>query len=392
MIAANPHQTDRGPTLFMPTQSVTHRQLELLPSGRVVEGLAIWQEVDKANPTTHVTASWPWVSAWLDAFGDGVMPTVALWRENDAVVGCGLIVESDQRRMGRIPLRTVHLGTTGELEPGGAWAEYVRPWVLRNYETAAFEEQLFAAACMLQADRIDLDGIDANLFDSLGVPIDELDRRQSFVFDFSKISRSADLQSDVLAGLGKSTRKNVKRRVKQYEGLQVEWTSLADIDILDELIGLHQRRWQDQGKPGSFAEPRFENFVRSFVERAAGLDRYILARVSDARGTVGCQLFLREEDRVQDYVSGFASTDERNSPGLICHFANIVEARRRGLAAYEFLVGDARLKRDLSNSSRDVCWAKCHRPTRRTQMLNAARRAFRVVKKLRAVTKQEAAS
>lgn len=380
------------PKSSMPSTPTKNRVLELLTPEQTGDALATWKQLDTEHPTPHITASWPWVRAWIDAYGDVVTPRVVLWREGEAIVGCGLVVESTNRLMGRVPIRTVHLGTSGEIEPGGAWAEYVRPWVYRDHESAAFEEQLIAAASNVPSHRFDIDGIDRRLFEAVGFRADELESHTSFAYEFSKISRGSDIREQILAGLGKSTRKNVKRRLNKYPSLQVQWTDSANDQILDELIELHQARWTETNEAGSFAEHRFETFIRTFVRLAAGQDRYALSRVFDDEGTVGCQLLLREENRVQDYVAGFASTETRQSPGLICHFANIVEAARRNLHEYEFLIGDARVKRDLSNSSRDVIWAKQVRPTRRTRVLSAARRAYRFAKKMRAVTKMGAAT
>jgi CelD/BcsL family acetyltransferase involved in cellulose biosynthesis len=42
-----------------------------------------------------------------------------------------------------------------------------------------------------------------------------------------------------------------------------------------------------------------------------------------------------------------------------------------GLIEYDFLAGDSRYKRDLSNSSRELVWATAERPAWRWRMMDA---------------------
>ena len=373
------------------TAKTGERRLRLLPAADVSKGLQIWRELDEQWPTPHVTASWQWVHAWMGAFGDSVEPRVALWEQGDDVIGCGLVVRSLHRSVGRLPLRTIHLGTTGEIEPGGVWAEYVVPWTRRQHQTAAFLESLIAVAMRLDGHRLDIDGVGADLFDTVGLPPHRIERRDSPLFDFSELKIDGGFDTAVLGSLGKSTKKNVKRRLNKYSNLSTEWTDEYDEELLDELIVLHQFRWREAGEPGAFASSAFADFVRNFLQLASGQNRYALVRVKDDAGTVGCQLLLREEGRVLDFLSGFADSKERPSPGLVCHFTNIVEAMRTGCDAYEFLVGDARVKRDLSNAVRTICWAQVERPTRRMKAINAARRAVRLMKHLRKAGNREVA-
>lgn len=364
-------------------RTVDQRRLRVLDESALGDGLQTWRQLDADAPTPHVTASWPWVRAWVDAFGATVKPSVALWEREDSIDGCGLIVRSSHRSVGRVPIQSVHLGTTGEIEPGGVWAEYVTPWVRREHDAAAMMESLIAAASEMGGHRLDIDGVSGELFDSLDVRPHRVERRSSPWMDLLEVSAGDDVTTALLGTLGKSTKKNLKRRLKQYGELTTTWTNEFDEALLDELIMLHQFRWREAGEPGAFASPAFAAFVRSFLQLASGQDRYALVRVADAAGTVGCQLLLREENRVLDFLSGFADPRERPSPGLVCHFTNIAEALRRGLDGYEFLVGDARVKRDLSNATRTLCWAQIERPTRRMKAINAARTAARMVKRVR---------
>ena len=61
--------------------------------------------------------------------------------------------------------------------------------------------------------------------------------------------------------------------------------------------------------------------------------------------------------RVYAYQSGFRySQDNRLKPGLVSHLEAIELNRRLGHEAYDFLAGDARYKRSLSNKSNELLW------------------------------------
>ncbi len=50
--------------------------------------------------------------------------------------------------------------------------------------------------------------------------------------------------------------------------------------------------------------------------------------------------------------------DNSLSPGFVTGFLVMEEAKRRGMTELNWLAGDSRYKRDLSNSTRSLIWAE----------------------------------
>ena len=345
--------------------------------------LNAWFRADERSPSPHATAAWAWNTAWIRHYGD----TVSLFGASAEVDGQPqafvLLPRSRNRSVGPIPIQTQHLGTAGDPHEDGVFVEYATPWSGAGIDAAAFAAAAADEACRRRVegtlpDRLDLDGVSGELRAALRQPPAGIEVRPSPFHDTSHGDPDR-----VLAALGRSTRRNLKRRLNAYPGLRVEWSSDAptSLQMLDELIPLHQARWTARGERGAFASRRFEGFVRELIRLSDGDDRVILSRVSDDAGTVGCILLLRHGNHVCDYTAGFASPQSRPSPGLVAHFANIREAARRGVGGYEFLVGDARVKTDLATGHRDLHWVQLPQATARIRMAAAARMIARALKR-----------
>ena len=162
---------------------------------------------------------------------------------------------------------------------------------------------------------------------------------------------------DFIASLGKSTRASVRRGIRGFGNVRTEWAELPPRleSILDELIELHQRRWLEAGKPGAFAGDRFSAFHRALIPRLLAEDAAYLFRVTSDLGTVGCLYGFIENGRVLFYQSGFGQfADSKLSPGLVTHALCMQDCLDRGLNEYDFLMGDMRYKRELSNTEREL--------------------------------------
>lgn len=171
-----------------------------------------------------------------------------------------------------------------------------------------------------------------------------------------------DLTRDFLASRSANTRHQLRRSDRAYGEVTVQ--RAADIgqahDLLDEMSLLHQASWRARGQPGAFAEPFFGRFHRALIREAMPRGEIDLLRVTAAGGTIGVLYNLRFRGRALAYQSGFdyPSADGPRKPGLTCHHAAIRLSAVAGLQTYDFLAGDARYKRSLSDGSVRLHWAE----------------------------------
>jgi CelD/BcsL family acetyltransferase involved in cellulose biosynthesis len=324
-----------------------------------------------------IACGWTWTKTWLEHFGDLVPHWFAIAEDGGMVRGLALVTQGVRQKVGPVPVKTVHLGTAGEPIEDGICVEYNRLLVDAS-DRPAFARGIFAAvrSSGLKWEEFLLDGF---------VPEDAapfLEEDASF-FVRREPCPTSDLQAiraaggDVIASLGKSTRASVRRGLRGFGNAVTEWADTPDQakDILDELIELHQRRWQEAGKPGAFAGERFRAFHRALIPRLLAEDAAYLFRVTSDLGTIGCLYGFIENGRVLFYQSGFGRfADGKLSPGLVAHALCMQACLDKGLNEYDFLMGDMRYKRELSNIERELVWAVASRPGIKGRLLTLARR------------------
>ena len=333
-----------------------------------------WEAADRDHPTPHAAASYHWNRSWDRSYGDSVDCRVLVAIAGGCEVGYWLSPRSANLSDGPVTVATQHLGTAGEPSGDAVFVEHNRPWLHPSLDPTAggrdFLRRAIGRLSREPGDRIDLDGLPAELVPSDLLDAAHLERRDSPWFDFEGID-----DGDLLASLRKKTRSNFRRAMKHYGPVIVEWTE-ADGDIpaaMRTLIDLHQSRWEAAGRAGAFGGDRFAPFLGDVV--AGGRGAVAIAR--DDAGPIGATLLTREERRLLCLVVGFADTAVRQSPGVVSLVPIMQAALDRGYAGFEWLVGDSLYKRMLSTGTRELVWAK--QPQSTLKMLTV--RSLRAVKR-----------
>lgn len=350
-------------------------EVELLDAGRRTEAARAWRRLEVLLPEAGLFPSWAWTELWLDFYGDAVEHWFALGRRGTEPAGASLVTRR-RRRVGGMTINELHLGTAGEPPGEGLHVERNRPLVAVD-DRVAFAAGLESALARLPGwHRIHLHGVpeaDAGyLLDVLSAP--ELRIEPS---PCTALTRD----EDVLDVLGSGTRARVRRSDKEYGGVEGRWaeTPQEGHAVLDELIALHEARWHRAGEPGAFASPRSRAFHHATLDRLVPRGDAVAFRAVDGAGTtIGCLLGHVDGDRLCFYQSGLAEPrSKRCKPGLSCHVSCMREAAARGLAAYDFLGGDARYKRELATATESLVWAVAWRAGPRAAAVRAAQRLRR---------------
>jgi CelD/BcsL family acetyltransferase involved in cellulose biosynthesis len=309
-----------------------------------------------------LACSWDWTEAWLDQYGAAVPHWFALGTRGERACGIALITRSTARR-GPLRIRRLHLGTAGEAESDSVCVEYNR-LLVEPADRGQFARALVGAARRgLDWDELVLDGFAPEDAEPLlaADPAFVAERRASPCFDLSSARANGGLVYPVLPA---ETRYSLRRSLRGLGAVETEWATEPSqaTAILDELIVLHQERWRSAGQPGSFASERFTAFHRDLIRRLLPKQAVVLFRARASGETIGCQYCFVERGRVLGYQNGYrAFGDKRISAGKVVHALCMQECLDRGLAAYDFLAGDWRYKRELSNSESQLVWAAARR-------------------------------
>jgi CelD/BcsL family acetyltransferase involved in cellulose biosynthesis len=160
-----------------------------------------------------------------------------------------------------------------------------------------------------------------------------------------------------------NTRQQLRRSIRHYDALgdivlhRAESLAQAH-DYLDQLISLHQASWIARGQPGAFATPFFGRFHRALIARGLERGEIDLLQVKAGAQTVGLLYNFRHRRHSLAYQSGFDydSAGRHGKPGMTCHHEAIRFAAGWGAVSYEFLAGDDRYKRSLSDRAETLHW------------------------------------
>jgi CelD/BcsL family acetyltransferase involved in cellulose biosynthesis len=206
-------------------------------------------------------------------------------------------------------------------------------------------------------------------------------------------SQIADLSGGFEAYLGRlssNSRSQARRLLRQAVEAGAELELAGDAEtaerFLDELIELHQARWQAAGKPGCFAAPRFTQLHRRLVERWAPTGDAVLARLSHAGTPLAVVLGYVARGKFDYYISG-TRMDEGpvRSPGIAAHLLLKRRLAEQGVTHYDYMGGSYRYKQQFATYEHPVTRLRLTRPTLRSGIhlagsfaVRAARKAARV--------------
>ena len=196
-------------------------------------------------------------------------------------------------------LNTRHLGTAGDPVQESVVVEYNSFLVEPAYRPAFIDAVAHWLLTQSGGDIVQFDGFTSEETQELTAhwPVVATRQRESKYLDLSAIRAT---EGELIESLGRSTRANLRKRFREYGDLQLEWaeTLEAASHIFDELIELHQARWQADGLPGAFASRRFAAFQCDLLTELFPQGRCVAFRVRHQGVTVGCLFLLVDRGRM----------------------------------------------------------------------------------------------
>jgi len=358
-------------------------KLRVMESKDRVAALAIWRDLEQRVASPPLAASEAWTRIWLDHYGETVRYWFLVAEDAGVVRGICLYTESTERKAPFLTLHTRHLGTAGDPVHESACVEYNSLLAEPAWQSAFLETVSHWLLTQAAGDVIQLDGFSAAEMSELTAhwPAVEVRERDSKYLDLEAVRNSG---KDLIDHLGRSTRANLRRKLREYGAIETEWaTSLTAAEgLFAELVELHQARWNAIGERGAFASLRFLKFQRALLTELFPQGRCVVFRALHQGDTIGVLLLLVDRNRLLDYLSGLAAFDHKPSPGLVTHYLCQCEAIQRGFTAYDFLVGDKRHKDNLSTHTQILTWTRLARPTLKSRIVAALTHLKRRVRPL----------
>lgn len=343
----------------------------MVPPGERSTVADVWSRLEQGTPSAPVSVSWAWTEAWLRHFGDVVPHRFLLVRRGEDVVGATLLTRSSAGPRA-LRVRRLHLGTAGE--PAGTDVFVEHNSVLcapgdQDEVCRAIGDQILRVPAW---DEVRFDGFDPDVAAALGrvLPWQAVESPSWTI--------RLDPATPVLDSLGRSTRRLIRQAVTSLtpDDPEVATTPEHALEILDELVELHQQRWRSVGEPGAFESGRRHGFVRDALLALRPAGRAMALRLSGGSRTIGCVVGWVEHGRFLYYQGGFQQFDDpKKRAGLLAHVQFAEYCRTIGMTEYELLAGDAQYKTQLSAGEHNsLVWARHRRTGLRTGMIDVARR------------------
>lgn len=338
-------------------------QLLIWPAERRSDALTHWRELELVLPEVPLACSAVWTETWLEHYGDLVPHRFAIAFRNGRIAAACLLTEGVRQKAGPIPLRTLHLGTAGEPDADSVCVEYNGLIVRERCRHEFIRSLLRHVECDRRWDEFRLDGFSAaeacELVDFL--PRADVRTAQS---RYADLKAARETGEDAISAIGYSTRKTLRKNLRAYGDLQTEWAGNLEqaCSIFDDMVRLHQARWNEEGKPGSYASERFRAFHEALIRTLLPLGKVGLFRVTHAGEVIGCVELFIDRNRALCYQGGSAPYDGKRSPGLVVDYLCMEECLLRGFDAYDFLAGEMHHKQRLTNAANELVWVRSRRP------------------------------
>jgi CelD/BcsL family acetyltransferase involved in cellulose biosynthesis len=346
-----------------------------------------WRELEsRADPSFF--QSWSWIGCLAPERYDDPMLLQA--QRAGRTLALGLF----NRRRGWL-FDTLWLHETGLPQLDSLFIEY--NGLLIDAACAAGAEDSLHAACLAAARhaalpgrprgrRLILNGVDSAHLRAATASgtVSGLTTRHAPALDLATLRRDGLGHEDVLSA---NTRAQLRRSLRGYAALGALAarcaTDAAEAHrFLDELARLHQATWQRRGCAGAFAEPHFARFHHALIDRALPRGEVELWRISAGSAVIGYLYNFQHRGRILAYQSGFDYTlaDRRAKPGLTCHHLVIEKSLTAQRIWYDFLAGDDRYKRSLSDTATTLHWLTLGPLLDPARMAARARSLLRVVR------------
>jgi CelD/BcsL family acetyltransferase involved in cellulose biosynthesis len=324
-----------------------------------------WQDLEK-RAESNVFLSWAWIGNWLEIISGKIFLVEAV--VNDQVVGLSFFVEKKRRIFGLFPIKQWHLHRTGNIHQDQIWIEY-NDFLLDVNDSDAVRkrmiESIYSFDPLIQEVVIGLSTQDVmikfaesfgNQYFQLRALIETLAYRVEAKGTYLKEVLSKNARSQVIRS------ENLLNKLGELDFYVL--TKTEDVkQAIEEISKIHIKRWHKSVEGSGFTNASFNDFHRLMISD----DWNNIPQVSVLslnQKPIGYLLNYVYKDKVFFYLSALTSFQENKiKVGITLHTKAIQYYIDQGIYSYDFLGGEARYKRSLSNKEYNLslgCFQRNH--------------------------------
>jgi hypothetical protein len=313
-----------------------------------------WQSLEH-HSKVNVFLSWQWISHWLDIVTDKIFLIEAY--HDDKVVGLGFFVEKTRKVFGCFSIKQWWLHRTGIQQQDQIWIEYNDFLLDKSCSISVREQMIKAVASFDPSVKEVIIGLShSEKLDYFTNSFAQLNFLEASIVKTSGYFASLSCFKDDYFSkvLSKNTRLQIFRskKILQSQGaLSFEVFSNPEklIDLYPKIASIHIDKWQATNEGSGFVNPIFEGFHQSMAFTNTNKMVQIAVLTLD-EVELGYLVNFVYNNNVYFYLSALQKNpDNKIKIGLTLHSEAIRYYTEQGIESYDFLGGDARYKKSLSN-------------------------------------------
>jgi CelD/BcsL family acetyltransferase involved in cellulose biosynthesis len=310
-----------------------------------------WQDLEK-RAGNDVFLSWSWIGNWLEIISGNVFLVEAV--VNEQVVGLGFFVEKTRKIFGLFTIKQWHLHRAGNEKQDQIWIEH-NDFLLDANISDSVREEMVRSICnfdpLVQEIIIGLSTSDVLLSCAKSFRSKSLQLRPLIDALAYRVDTKETYVDEVLS---KNTRSQVIRSEKLLNRLgNLDFyvvTGTKEVQkSLESIAKLHIDRWDKTNEGSGFTNPSFKKFHHLITsDKGNGIAEVSILSLNQK--PIGYLLNYIYKNKVYFYLSALTTFEENKiKVGMTLHTKAIQHYIDIGIYSYDFLGGDARYKKSLSN-------------------------------------------
>ncbi|WP_340679152.1 GNAT family N-acetyltransferase [Paraglaciecola sp.] len=352
--------TDNNETLLLDKVDVYHYTLH--NSHELAEK---WHELYSRNETPSVFLSWNWICRWIDTLPKA--PIVVEAKFQNQCLGLGIFYATSKFIFPGWFVKQIWLHRTGDIPLDQIWIEHNDFLLDSKFRSEIRQAMIGYVSSELKWHECFIGLTDCDVlhhFDGIAsykrIDIDSPD----YSVDLKNFSSA----EDYLNSLSKNTKQQIKRSFKllrQHGQLLMQESQSADEQLIafTEMANIHIDKWQQTEYGSGFENPHFNQFHQTLLTTDPEHQFSSIFCLSLNEQKLAFIYLLKDDDCWYFYLSAIKPFDDnRIKVGLVAHVMIIEDAIKNNIKKYDFLAGEARYKRSLSNqygsSQQLVCYYK----------------------------------
>lgn len=318
----------------------------------------------------YIFQTYEWQRIWWRIFGGNNSLHILLFRDGKQLVGIMPMFFDYFRIMGFPIYRSLRLIGSRIIQPESgsvpvelAFSDYLSMIAHPDYEQEVSRSlKNYLQSNPEMCDEIILEEVPENssLLTSLLPAFDDHSDWEYEVNDASVCPRIEFPESwdDLLSDLSSNARYQIRRDIRRVTEdeifeLHTAQTREEARQAFWHLVEFHQRRWQNLGQPGIFADDRILEFFREITMKFHKKGWLSFKSVTAEGQYIAIDLLFKFKGTMYMIQRGFDDSSEYNQygPGNVLLYCVIKEAIQDGLKAYDFLRGEESYKLRTANKT-----------------------------------------